>query len=63
MAKNKKKPRVHEDLDGLNISIDALGEMSSNTNIDKINSFLNKNLEDKKLDNKPQNSPTEKPKK
>lgn len=63
MAKNKKKPRVHEDLDGLNISIDALGEMSSNTNIDKINSFLNKNLEDKKLDNKPQNSPTQKPKK
>jgi hypothetical protein len=47
--KNKPKPRVHRDLDGLEVSIDAFGEITSNTKIEKINEFLNKNVDDKKL--------------
>lgn len=45
----KKKPRVHKELDGLEVSINQFGELKSNMNIDKINEFLNKNVEDKKL--------------
>ena len=47
--KTKPKPRVHKDLDGLEVSIDAFGEIRSNMNIEKINEFLNKNVDDKKL--------------
>ncbi len=43
------KPRVHKELDGLEVSIDAFGEIRSNTNIEKINEFLNRNVDDKKL--------------
>ena len=54
MAKKKSKSaKVHEDLDGMNINIDSFGELSSNTNIDKINEFLNKEVDDKKLSKKP----------
>ena len=49
MAKDKAK--VHKDLEGLNVKIDSMGELSSDLNIDKINEFLNKNVEDKKLNN------------
>ncbi|MDX1629801.1 MAG: hypothetical protein R3345_13935 [Fulvivirga sp.] len=45
----KKKPTVNPDLEGFDISIDSFGEISTNYNIDKINEFLNKNVEDKKL--------------
>ena len=48
-AKIKPKPRVHKDLDGLEVSIDTFGEISSNMNIERINEFLNKNVDDKKL--------------
>lgn len=53
MAKKKenKKPKVHEDLKGMNIEINSFGEIKSNIDIDKINAFLNKNVEDKKLNN------------
>lgn len=47
--KTKPKPRVHKDLDGLEVSIDTFGEIRSNMNIEKINEFLNKNVDDKKL--------------
>lgn len=53
MAKDKdkkeKKPKVHKDLEGLNIEINSFGEVKSSFNIDKINDFLNDNVEDKKL--------------
>lgn len=56
MAKKKKKeeetskkPKVHEDLEGLEIKVNALGEVVTNYDIDKINEFLNKNVEDKKF--------------
>lgn len=45
----KEKARVHKDLDGLNLSVDSFGEIKSNMPIDKLNKFLNKNVEDKKL--------------
>jgi hypothetical protein len=43
------KPRVHQDLHGLEVTIDQFGELQSNMNIEKINEFLNKNVDDKKL--------------
>ena len=53
MAKKKKKkneiPKVHKDLDGFNMNINSFGEISSSFSIDKINKFLNDNVEDKKL--------------
>lgn len=55
MAKKKKQddkkttPKVHEDLKGLEIKVNALGEVVTNYDIDKINDFLNKNVEDKKF--------------
>lgn len=45
----KKKPKVAKDLTGFEISIDTFGEITSNLQIDKINEFLNKNVDDKKL--------------
>ena len=47
--KIKPKPRVHKELDGLEVSIDTFGEIRSNMRIEKINEFLNKNVDDKKL--------------
>ncbi len=43
------KPRVHKDLEGFEVSIDQFGELKSNMNIEKINRFLDKNVDDKKL--------------
>ena len=47
--KKREKPRVHKDLEGFEFNIDSFGELSSTFNIEKINEFLNKNVEDKKL--------------
>ncbi|MFN3839074.1 MAG: hypothetical protein ACK4RF_00060 [Cyclobacteriaceae bacterium] len=44
-----KKPRVHKDLEGFEVSIDQFGELKSNMDIEKLNAFLDKNVEDKKL--------------
>lgn len=55
MAKKKieeieqEKPRVHKDLDGFDIKINSFGEISMSYDIDKINQFLNKTVDDKKL--------------
>jgi hypothetical protein len=46
---NKPKPRVHKDLQGLDITIDQFGEIKANIYIEKLNEFLNKNVDDKKL--------------
>lgn len=48
-SKKQGKPRVHKELDGLEVSINQFGELKSNMNIEKINEFLNKNVDDKKL--------------
>jgi len=47
----KQKPNVHEELEGFNIKINAFGEMETTIPVDKLNSFLNENVEDKKLNN------------
>ncbi|MEM9327756.1 MAG: hypothetical protein AAGA85_18955 [Bacteroidota bacterium] len=47
--KEEDRPKVHQDLDGFDISVDAFGEIKSNLSIDQINKFLNRNVDDKKL--------------
>lgn len=47
--KKKRKPKVHKDLSGFEVSINQFGELNSNMDIEKINEFLNKNVDDKKL--------------
>lgn len=49
---NKKKQnqtRVNPNLEGFDISVDKFGEINSSIDIDKVNKFLNRNVEDKKL--------------
>jgi hypothetical protein len=48
MAKEQ-KPKVNKELEGFDIKIDSFGEIKSNIEIDKINQFLNKTVDDKKL--------------
>lgn len=43
------KKQVHEDLEGFDIRINPFGEIESNFDIDKLNEFLNDNVDDKKL--------------
>jgi hypothetical protein len=43
------KPRVHKDLDGFDIKINSFGEINASIDIDRINQFLNKHVDDKKL--------------
>ena len=52
-SKKQGKPRVHKDLAGLEVSIDQFGELKSNMNIEKINRFLDANVSDKKLEDRP----------
>jgi hypothetical protein len=47
--KPKPKPKVHKELNGFDVTIDQFGEIRSNMNIEKINEFLDKNVDDKKL--------------
>lgn len=47
--RKKGKPIVHEELDGFNIKINEFGEMETTVPIDKLNTFLNDKVEDKKL--------------
>jgi hypothetical protein len=42
-------PKVHKDLEGFNIWINELGEVTYSHPIDKVNQFLNKKVVDKKL--------------
>ena len=51
MAKKKSqdKPKVAKELDGLELNIDSFGEIHKTLPIDKINEFLNKKVDDKKL--------------
>jgi len=45
----KGKPEVHDDLKGFDIKINEFGEIVSNIKVDKLNEFLDENVEDKKL--------------
>lgn len=45
----KGKPEVHDDLKGFDIKINEFGEITSNIKVEKLNEFLDENVEDKKL--------------
>ena len=55
MAKKKTNPdendnpRVHKELEGFDIKINSFGEITTSFDIDRINQFLNKTVDDKKL--------------
>ncbi len=46
----KSKPKVTKELEGLNISINTFGEIQSSLDIDKINAFLDENVNDPKIE-------------
>lgn len=46
------KPLFHEELDGFDIKVNAFGELESSFGIDKLNTFLNDKVDDKKLTNR-----------
>lgn len=48
-TKKRANPRVHRELSGFEVSINQFGELQSNMNIEKINKFLDENVDDKKL--------------
>ncbi|MBX9853303.1 MAG: hypothetical protein K2X86_16280 [Cytophagaceae bacterium] len=45
----KETPKVNKDLEGFDIKINSFGEIVTSYDLDKINSFLDKNVDDKKL--------------
>ena len=45
----EKKARVHEELEGFEIKVNPLGEITSNYSIEQINQFLGRHVRDKKL--------------
>ncbi|MCB0619027.1 MAG: hypothetical protein KDC43_00860 [Saprospiraceae bacterium] len=52
MPKKKPKkgqPEVHDDLKGFDIRINEFGEIISNFEIEELNTFLNEQVDDKKL--------------
>jgi len=48
-SNKQNKPRVHQQLKGFEVSIDSFGELKSNLSIEKLNAFLDENVDDKKL--------------
>ncbi|WP_426489833.1 hypothetical protein [Hymenobacter sp. 102] len=48
----EKKARVHKELEGFEIKVNPLGEITSNYSIEDINQFLNRHVRDKKLVNR-----------
>ena len=58
----RETPKVNPELDGFDIKIDTFGEIKTNYDIDKINKFLNRHVDDKKLrdrDDLPEDAPEE----
>ena len=45
----EKKARVHKELDGFEIGVNPLGEITSNYSIEEINKFLGRHVRDKKI--------------
>lgn len=62
-SKKQGKPRVHQELKGFEVSIDSFGELKSNLPIEKLNQFLDKNVDDKKLAERNDYEEIKKPKK
>ena len=55
----KGKPGVHEELKGFDIRVNEFGELISNFEEEKLISFLNENVDDKKFKQKSKNSKME----
>ncbi|TNE66203.1 MAG: hypothetical protein EP344_02585 [Bacteroidetes bacterium] len=57
MAKKNKpksddsKPAVHDDLKNMDIRVNEMGEIIREYDVDEINTFLDKSVKDKKLNN------------
>jgi hypothetical protein len=49
MDKKDKAKQIHEDLEGLDVKINRFGQIESNFDIDKVNEFLNRSTDDKKI--------------
>lgn len=54
MPKKKKKedkelPKVHDNLKGFKLDINQFGEIKSSFHVEKLNDFLNEEVDDKKL--------------
>lgn len=47
--KDRESPKVNKELTGFDIKINSFGEIVTSYDLDKINTFLDKNVEDKKL--------------
>ncbi len=45
----KEKAKINPDLEGLSVNINSLEEVVTSYDIDKLNQFLNENVDDKKL--------------
>jgi hypothetical protein len=59
MAKRAKKDKkkeeeagLHDELKGFDIKLDSFGRIETNMNLDNLNSFLNRHLRDRKLEEK-----------
>jgi hypothetical protein len=51
-ADPEKKARVHKELEGFEIGVNPLGEITSNYSIEQINQFLGRHVRDKKIVNR-----------
>jgi hypothetical protein len=50
--KEKETPKVNKDLNGFDIKVNSFGEIVTSYDLDKVNEFLDKNVDDKKLKNR-----------
>ncbi|MEO5582913.1 MAG: hypothetical protein ABIR66_09485 [Saprospiraceae bacterium] len=49
MKKGKTPHKVHKEIKGFDIKVNQFGELKSNLQIDDINAFLNKHVQDKRV--------------
>lgn len=56
------KPKVNKELSGFEIKVNSFGEINSSFDLDKLNAFLDKNVEDKKLKDRKEEIPKKKKK-
>ncbi len=61
--KEKQLPKLTDELQGFDIYLDEFGRVQTNQNLDHINSFLNRNVVDRKLEEKVMKEEEEKVKK
>jgi hypothetical protein len=59
VASAEEKPKVHPELEGFEMSINSFGEITSTHSIDKLNEFLNRKVDDKKLRDRDDQPPSE----